>query len=84
MAKRLLQDPHSWDQAIFNAELFFPSRPGYVGLSVVKRTMDLYLFMNSKVLFKMVRKGGELRKLKPIVVHVNYHHDKIVRMKAIV
>ena len=32
VAKRLLQNPHSWDQAIFNAELFFPSHRIWVML----------------------------------------------------
>ncbi|CAL1353406.1 unnamed protein product [Linum trigynum] len=75
----------AWDQAVFNEELFFPSHPGYDGLFASRRTMDLYLFMNSKVLFKTVRKDGELRKkVKPVIVHVNYHPDKLPRMKAIV
>ncbi|KAI4967068.1 hypothetical protein ZWY2020_031077 [Hordeum vulgare] len=38
----------------------FPSHPGYEGLHASKRTMDIYLFMNSKVLFKTVRKSAQL------------------------
>ncbi|XP_027331693.1 arabinosyltransferase RRA3-like [Abrus precatorius] len=78
------EDPKPWDQAVFNEELFFPSHPGYDGLHAAKRTMDMYLFMNSKVLFKTVRKDAKLKKLKPVIVHVNYHPDKFPRMKAIV
>lgn len=74
----------AWDQAVFNEELYFPSHPGYVGLYASKRTMDYYLFMNSKVLFKFVRKDDKLKKLKPVIVHVNYHPDKLPRMKAVV
>ncbi|KAG1367030.1 arabinosyltransferase RRA3 [Cocos nucifera] len=74
----------AWDQQVFNEELFFPSHPGYDGLHASKRTMDMYLFMNSKVLFKTVRKDANLRKLKPVIVHVNYHPDKFRRMKAVV
>ncbi|KAF3446287.1 hypothetical protein FNV43_RR11466 [Rhamnella rubrinervis] len=74
----------AWDQAVFNEELFFPSHPGYDGLHAAKRTLDLYLFMNSKVLFKTVRKDAKLKKLKPVVVHLNYHPDKLPRMKAVV
>lgn len=74
----------AWDQAVFNEELFFPSHPGYYGLHASKRVMDFYLFMNSKVLFKTVRKDANLKKLKPVVVHVNYHPDKFPRMLAIV
>lgn len=84
VADRLSWERKSWDQAVFNEELFFPSHPGYDGIHASKRTMDMYLFMNSKVLFKTVRKDGKLRKLKPVVVHVNYHPDKFPRMKAIV
>ncbi|EER99626.1 hypothetical protein BDA96_02G375100 [Sorghum bicolor] len=84
VAYRLSHEPKSWDQAVFNEELFFPSHPGYEGLHASKRTMDMYLFMNSKVLFKTVRKDAHLRKLKPVIVHLNYHPDKYDRMKAVI
>ncbi|KAH0680537.1 hypothetical protein KY284_021622 [Solanum tuberosum] len=84
VADRLTTQPNSWDQAVFNEELAFPSHPGYIGLYASKRTMDIYLFMNSKVLFKTVRKDANLKKLKPVIVHVNYHPDKFPRMKAVV
>uniref|UniRef100_A0A5B7BHP7 Glycosyltransferase n=1 Tax=Davidia involucrata TaxID=16924 RepID=A0A5B7BHP7_DAVIN len=84
VAGRLSREPNSWDQAVFNEELFFPSHPGYDGLHAARRTMDIYLFMNSKVLFKTVRKDAVLSKLKPVIIHVNYHPDKLPRMKAIV
>ncbi|KAG8377750.1 hypothetical protein BUALT_Bualt08G0065500 [Buddleja alternifolia] len=82
IAGRLARED-AWDQAVFNEELFYPSHPGYVGLHAAKRTMDIYLFMNSKVLFKTVRKDANLKKLKPVIVHVNYHPDKLPRMKAV-
>jgi len=84
VAGRLSREPKSWDQAVFNEELFFPSHPGYDGLHAAKRTLDIYLFMNSKVLFKTVRKDERLKKLKPVIVHLNYHPDKLLRMKAVV
>lgn len=83
IAARLARE-NAWDQAVFNEELFYPSHPGYVGLHASKRTMDMYLFMNSKVLFKTVRKDANLKKLKPVIVHVNYHPDKYPRMQAVV
>ncbi|PQM33885.1 arabinosyltransferase RRA2 [Prunus yedoensis var. nudiflora] len=83
VANRLSRE-QAWDQAVFNEELFFPSHPGYEGLHASRRTMDFYLFMNSKVLFKTVRKDANLSKLKPVIVHVNYHPDKLPRMIAIV
>ncbi|KAH6778805.1 Nucleotide-diphospho-sugar transferase family protein [Perilla frutescens var. hirtella] len=84
VAGRLAREANSWDQAVFNEELFFPSHPGYFGLHASKRTMDFYLFMNSKVLFKTVRKDDTLKKIKPVIVHVNYHPDKYPRMLAVV
>lgn len=73
-----------WDQAVFNEELYYPSHPGYNGLYASKRTMDMYLFMNSKVLFKILRHRNDMKQIKPVVVHVNYHPEKLPRMKAIV
>ncbi|KAE8660998.1 G-box-binding factor 1-like [Hibiscus syriacus] len=84
VASRLANEPRSWDQAVFNEELFFPSHPEYEGLHAARRTMDFYLFMNSKVLFKTVRKDARLIKLKPVIVHLNYHPNKLERMKAVV
>lgn len=83
VAGRLAQEK-AWDQAVFNEELFFPSHPGYEGLHASRRTMDIYLFMNSKVLFKTVRKDDQLKKLKPVVVHLNYHPNKLERMNAVI
>ncbi|KAL6572682.1 Arabinosyltransferase rra2 [Orobanche minor] len=77
------RDEYAWDQVVFNEVMFYPSRPGYVGLHVSKRTMDMYQFMNSKVLFKTVRKDDGLMRMKPVVVHLNYHPDKVPRMKAV-
>ncbi|ONK58599.1 uncharacterized protein A4U43_C09F14720 [Asparagus officinalis] len=83
VANRLAHEK-AWDQAVFNEELFYPSHPGYDGLHASRRTMDMYQFMNSKVLFKTVRKDAQLKKLMPVVVHLNYHPDKLFRMKAVV
>ncbi|KAK3412503.1 hypothetical protein EUGRSUZ_I01249 [Eucalyptus grandis] len=81
VAARLSQE-NARDQAVFNEELFFPSHNGHEGLHAAKRTMDFYLFMNSKVLYRTVRKDAFLSKMKPVIVHVNYHHDKLLRMKG--
>lgn len=83
VADRLSKEK-AWDQAVFNEVLFYPSHPGYEGLHASKRTMDFYSFMNSKVLFKTVRKDPNLKKLKPVIIHINYHPDKLPRMKAVV
>jgi hypothetical protein len=83
VAARLSKE-NAWDQAVFNEELYFPSHPGYDGLHAARRTMDIYLFMNSKILFKTVRNDANLSKLKPVIIHVNYHPDKLPRMKAVI
>ncbi|WCJ33861.1 Nucleotide-diphospho-sugar transferase family protein [Euphorbia peplus] len=83
VAYRLAHE-EAWDQAVFNEELFYPSHASYTGLHASRRTMDIYLFMNSKVLFKTVRKDANLSKIKPVIIHVNYHPDKLPRMKAVV
>ncbi|KAM0937705.1 putative nucleotide-diphospho-sugar transferase, arabinosyltransferase R [Dioscorea sansibarensis] len=84
VSKIMFDYPKAWDQQIFNELLFYPSHVGYVGVHASKRTMDFFKFMNSYVLFKFVRKEAKLRKLKPVIVHVNYHPDKLARMKAVV
>ncbi|KAJ1697462.1 hypothetical protein LUZ63_005974 [Rhynchospora breviuscula] len=84
VADRLSKEANAWDQEVFNEELFFPSHPGYEGLHASKRTMDIYLFMNSKVLFKTVRNDSYLKKLKPVIVHLNYHTNKYERAKAVI
>ncbi|KVI03692.1 Nucleotide-diphospho-sugar transferase, partial [Cynara cardunculus var. scolymus] len=81
---RLSQEPKSWDQVVFNEELFYPSYPGCNGLYASKRTLDFLLFMNSKVLFEIVRKSSWLRMMvKPVIVHVNYYRDKLSILKGI-
>ncbi|KAG0579983.1 hypothetical protein KC19_4G140200 [Ceratodon purpureus] len=74
----------AWDQAVFNEELFNPSHPGYDGLHASRRVLDFYQFMNSKVLFKILRKEANFADYKPVTIHVNYHPDKHARMLAIV
>ena len=44
-------------------EIFFPSSPSHTDPAVTRRVMDYLLFMNSKVLFKVVRSSiGRLRR----------------------
>lgn len=74
----------AWDQAVFNELLFFPSHPGYEGLHASKRAMDYYLFLNSKVLFTKFRHEPQMLRYKPVIIHINYHPDKLPRMKAVV
>lgn len=79
-----IEKEHGWDQALFNEVIFFPSRPGYSSPCPTRRIMDRHLFMNSKTLFVHLRKDkGALARVKPVMVHVNYHMDKFARLKAI-
>lgn len=75
---------HGWDQALFNEVIFFPSRPGYSSPCPTRRIMDRFLFMNSKTLFVYLRKDEvAYQRVKPAMVHVNYHSDKWPRFQAV-
>ncbi|KAI3895658.1 hypothetical protein MKW98_025449, partial [Papaver atlanticum] len=82
VADRLAKE-NAWDRYVISEEIFNPSHPGYKGL-LDKRVMDYYNFMNNKILFKTVMEDDKLRKLKPVIVHVNYHPDKLPRIKAVI
>lgn len=83
VASRLASEK-AWDQAVYNEEMWFPSRPGHGGLHVSRRAMDYYKFMNSKVLFKEVRKQPRFAGHLPVTVHVNYHPEKEARLVALI
>ena len=79
-----LASSHAWDQVVLNEMMWYPSHGKYDGVTVSKRIMDIHDFVNSKMLFKYMRKDARWRNHKPVMVHVNYHPDKWDRMKAIV
>ena len=68
----------------FNEMIFYPSHGKFQGTHISTRIMDIHDFVNSKTLFKYMRKDQRWRNHKPVMVHVNYHPDKWDRMKAIV
>lgn len=73
-----------WDQTAFNEEIFFLSHDGYKSPQVTVRVLNIYKFMNTKVLFKDVRHRPKAdQPPMPVTVHVNYHPNKFERMKAI-
>eukprot|EP01026_Neomeris_dumetosa_P070884 TRINITY_DN711_c0_g1_i6.p1 TRINITY_DN711_c0_g1~~TRINITY_DN711_c0_g1_i6.p1 ORF type:complete len:385 (-),score=39.05 TRINITY_DN711_c0_g1_i6:233-1357(-) len=72
-----------WDQTAFNEEIFFLSHGEYRSPDVSVRVMDYTRFMNSKVLFKDVRHRAKQPPM-PAMVHINYHPDKLERMKAVI
>lgn len=73
-----------WDQSVYNEELFFLSHGDYKSTQCSVRVMDREKFMNSKYLFKTVRKIHGGKKPPPVMVHVNYHPDKEDRMRAVI
>mmetsp|Transcript_12362 Transcript_12362/g.31174 ORF Transcript_12362/g.31174 Transcript_12362/m.31174 type:complete len:106 (+) Transcript_12362:1-318(+) len=73
-----------WDQQAFNEAIFFPSALDYISPHVTVRIMDIYKFVNSKTLFKVMRYHLQMRSIVPVMVHVNYHPDKWDRMKAVI
>lgn len=79
-----IETEDGWDQAIFNEVIFFPAHGPYQDPSVTRRVLDIYDFMNSKVLFVQVRHDRALKSRIPVMIHVNYHPDKHSRMLAIV
>mmetsp|Transcript_39767 Transcript_39767/g.88392 ORF Transcript_39767/g.88392 Transcript_39767/m.88392 type:complete len:376 (-) Transcript_39767:607-1734(-) len=73
-----------WDQSAYNEEIFILSHGKYKSPQVSVRVMEIDLFMNSKRLFKDIRKRAKaLRPSLPVMVHINYHPDKHERMKAV-
>lgn len=52
---------------------------------VTVRVMEIFKFMNSKILFKDIRhRPKDSRPALPVMVHINYHPDKHERMKAVI
>eukprot|EP00899_Mesostigma_viride_P023436 jgi/Mesvir1/4277/Mv22236-RA.2 len=70
-----------WDQSGYNLELFLPSHDGHLTAGCSVRVMSPLCFLNSKVLFRIVRFNPVLKKdLAPVACHVNYHTDKPAKM----
>lgn len=83
ISSRLSQEK-AWDQSVYNQEIFFLSHDDYVAPQVTVRVMNIYKFMNSKVLFKEVRHQARQQQVEPVMIHINYHPDKHARMLAVV
>ena len=77
-----LSTEKAWDQSVYNQEIFFLSHDDYIAPHVTVRVMNIYKFMNSKVLFKEVRHQPRSAQVAPVMIHVNYHPDKYERMLA--
>ena len=74
-----------WDQAGYNLELWFASRDWHQTSGATVRVMNPYCFLNSKVMFRIVRHKKELAKdrHRPVAMHANYHTDKERKMQLV-
>lgn len=81
IAKRVNTE-RQWDQSVYNQEIFNLAHGEYTSPQVSVRVMDIYLFINSKTLFKYVRKLPLDQQKLPVMMHMNYHPEKTERMKA--
>ena len=79
--KRLRKE-NAWDQSVYNEEIFFLTHGPVKRAQVSVRVMESEKFMNSKVLFKRIRKLPRSREPLPVMVHMNFHPDKTERMEA--
>lgn len=67
---------------MYNEVIFTLSHGEYKSPQVSVRVMEREKFMNSRVLFKQVRKLPKGSQPRPVMVHMNYHPDKTDRMKG--
>ena len=64
-----LQRDKMWDQSAFNYYVLRPSSPAHEGSGVSVRIMDYELFMNTKHLFKFLRKQAmKFKRSDPVMV----------------
>lgn len=67
IAKRVNTE-RQWDQSVYNQEIFNLAHGEYTSPQVSVRVMDIYLFINSKTLFKYVRKLPLDQQKLPVMV----------------
>lgn len=71
-----------WDQSGYNMELLLPSHDAHLAARASVRVMSPLCFVNSKVLFRIMRFHTHMLPPHhtPVAVHVNYHADKQAKM----
>mmetsp|Transcript_25988 Transcript_25988/g.82371 ORF Transcript_25988/g.82371 Transcript_25988/m.82371 type:complete len:282 (+) Transcript_25988:1927-2772(+) len=75
-----------WDQSAYNQEIFRLAHGGQRAPGVSVRTMNYMCFLNTKFLFRYMRKDPQLidrGSHVPVSCHVNYHPEKEARMLSI-
>jgi len=74
-----------WDQSGYNLELWFASRDAHMTSGATVRIMNPYCFMNSKVMFRIIRHTEQLQREKhrPVAMHANYHTDKDNKIRLV-
>ena len=74
-----------WDQSGYNLELWFASRDDHMTSGATVRVLHPFCFLNSKVMFRIVRHEPRLRRERhrPVAMHANYHTDKSNKIKLV-
>jgi hypothetical protein len=78
-----LQHQKDWDQSVFTRHVMAPLGGPWPAHGLVVRILDRRTFQNSKTLFTAERKLPLEQQAVPVLVHVNYHADKDVRLAAV-
>ena len=86
MAHRMATEPDLWDQSGYNLELWFASRDDVRVSGATVRVLHPLCFVNSKVMFRLIRHAPGLWKEAhvPVAMHSNYHTDKAAKMRRVV
>ena len=74
-----------WDQSGYNLELWFASRDDHMTSGATVRVLNPFCFLNSKVMFRIVRHEPRLRRERhrPVAMHANYHTDKSNKIRLV-
>jgi len=83
---RRVSEENVWDQSAYNQEIFRLAHGRKSSPAVSVRTMNYMCFLNTKFLFRYMRKDPQLidrSKHVPVSCHVNYHPEKEARMVSI-
>lgn len=73
-----------WDQTGYNLELTLGSRDSHVVSGATMRVMLPFCFMNSKVYYRIMRQKEWFKSFLPVALHMNYHTDKMQKMKQVI
>lgn len=74
-----------WDQSGYNLELWLASRDAHMTSGATVRVLHPFCFLNSKVMFRIVRHTPQLQREshRPVAMHANYHTDKDNKIRLV-